>query len=227
MAASKRQRDDHDARPSSNKKSRSDNAPRKGFSVGPANLPDGTYKRKVKKIKKDLIYKAKVRKRYAKIRENELRQAQKAANQTEHHDDEKAEGAKDDKAQEEENDKSPAPEPTLDPHPERQALLDEPEPSPEPEAKPPRKERGPREKRKKPKTFGKEAAIGQKRKEEAEARRKAQEEAERERQEKIAQRERMRKQMAKARATGKDGKRRLGREAPVLLERVKKLVGDA
>lgn len=46
MAASKRQRDDHDARPSSNKKSRSDNAPRKGFSVGPANLPDGTYKRK-------------------------------------------------------------------------------------------------------------------------------------------------------------------------------------
>ncbi|KAI5284581.1 hypothetical protein KEM52_002846, partial [Ascosphaera acerosa] len=31
----------------------------KGFSVGPANLPDGTYRRKVTKIKEDLIHKAK------------------------------------------------------------------------------------------------------------------------------------------------------------------------
>merc|ERR1712230_280016 len=31
---------------------------RKGFSVGPANLPDGTYRRKTQKIKSDLMQKA-------------------------------------------------------------------------------------------------------------------------------------------------------------------------
>ncbi|KAI9671694.1 MAG: hypothetical protein M1831_003222 [Alyxoria varia] len=41
---------------------------RKGFSVGPDNLPDGTYKRKVQKIKQDLIHKAKVKKQYAKVK---------------------------------------------------------------------------------------------------------------------------------------------------------------
>ncbi|KAJ3479258.1 hypothetical protein NLG97_g8364 [Lecanicillium saksenae] len=44
---------------------------RKGFRVGPDNLPDGAWKRKVTKIKKDLIHKAKVKKAYAKIKERE------------------------------------------------------------------------------------------------------------------------------------------------------------
>lgn len=39
---------------------------KKGFSVGPANLPDGTYKRKVDKIKETLIHNAKVKKKYSK-----------------------------------------------------------------------------------------------------------------------------------------------------------------
>ncbi|KAF8249883.1 hypothetical protein K440DRAFT_620313, partial [Wilcoxina mikolae CBS 423.85] len=39
---------------------------KKGFSVGPANLSDGVYKRKVTKIKETLIHKAKVRKQYSK-----------------------------------------------------------------------------------------------------------------------------------------------------------------
>lgn len=39
---------------------------RKGFSVGPANLPDGLYKRKVTKIKETLIHRAKVKKQYSK-----------------------------------------------------------------------------------------------------------------------------------------------------------------
>ncbi|KAI5851056.1 hypothetical protein BZA05DRAFT_399616 [Tricharina praecox] len=43
-----------------------DKKKKKGFSVGPANLPDGTYKRKVTKIKESLIHKAKVRKQYSK-----------------------------------------------------------------------------------------------------------------------------------------------------------------
>ncbi|RMZ78549.1 hypothetical protein DV737_g3827, partial [Chaetothyriales sp. CBS 132003] len=37
-----------------------------GFSVGPAHLPDGSYRRKTQKIKNDLIQKAKVKKAYAK-----------------------------------------------------------------------------------------------------------------------------------------------------------------
>lgn len=39
---------------------------KKGFSVGPENLPDGVYRRKVTKIKESLIHKAKVRKQYSK-----------------------------------------------------------------------------------------------------------------------------------------------------------------
>lgn len=39
-----------------------------GFKVGPDHLPDGTYKRRAQKIKKGLIYKAKVRKDYEKLK---------------------------------------------------------------------------------------------------------------------------------------------------------------
>ncbi|KAI1273243.1 hypothetical protein F5Y07DRAFT_402626 [Xylaria sp. FL0933] len=45
---------------------------RKGFRVGPENLPDGPWRRKVDKIKKDLIHKAKVKKAYKKIKSTEL-----------------------------------------------------------------------------------------------------------------------------------------------------------
>lgn len=159
--------------------------------------------RPVDKIKKDLIHKAKVKKQYAKIRERELQN----------------EPARDDQQE-----PSPAPEPNLELHPDRQTMLDEPSPEPEAERKDARRERRPN-KRQKPATFSKEAALGQKRKEEAEARRLAREENERQRQDKIAERERFRRQMAKAH--GRDGKRKLGREAPVLLERVKKIVGSS
>ncbi|KAL0264980.1 hypothetical protein SLS55_000936 [Diplodia seriata] len=209
----KRQHDDHESRPHF-KRPRPGNAPtRGGFSVGPANLPDGTHRRKVQKIKKDLIHKAKIKKQYAKIREHELH------DQNPHKPDHDEDGSEGDEK------KSPGPEPTLELHAERQAMLDA--PSPEPEENTGQRERRPRKKQQRPQTFGKEAALGQKRKEEAEARRAAREEADRQRQEKLAARERMRKQMAKARTPGKDGKRRLGREAPVLLERVKRIVGDA
>ncbi|KKF96626.1 hypothetical protein CFO_g1024 [Ceratocystis platani] len=39
-----------------------------GFRVGPQNLPDGPWKRKLEKAKKNLIHKAKVKKQYAKIK---------------------------------------------------------------------------------------------------------------------------------------------------------------
>ncbi|KAF3903151.1 hypothetical protein ABW21_db0207264 [Orbilia brochopaga] len=44
---------------------------RKGFTVGPDNLPDGTYRRKVQKIKKTLVQRAKLRKGLDKIKRKE------------------------------------------------------------------------------------------------------------------------------------------------------------
>lgn len=41
---------------------------RKGFRVGPENLPDGAWRRKNTKIKHELIHKAKVKKDYAKVK---------------------------------------------------------------------------------------------------------------------------------------------------------------
>ncbi|KAF3904740.1 hypothetical protein ABW20_dc0101115 [Dactylellina cionopaga] len=44
---------------------------RKGFTVGPANLPDGTYRRKTQKIKKTLIHRAKLWKGLEKLKREE------------------------------------------------------------------------------------------------------------------------------------------------------------
>ena len=38
-----------------------------GFKVGPANLPDGTYKRKNQQIKESLIQRAQIKKEYARL----------------------------------------------------------------------------------------------------------------------------------------------------------------
>ncbi|KAK8242779.1 hypothetical protein IWZ00DRAFT_342599 [Phyllosticta capitalensis] len=202
----KRPRDDSDSTRSAKKTKHGADHRSKGFQVGPANLPDGTYKRKVQKIKKDLIHNAKIKKEYAKIKERELANQQRPP-------------PADDTAA---PDAASAPEPSLELHPDRQELVNAKEPETE-DAKPAHDCR-----RKKPKStpFAKEAAIAQKRKEEAEARQKARDEAEKQRQQRLADRERMRKAMAKAHKPGRDGKRKLGREAPVLLEKVKRLVNN-
>lgn len=113
-------------------------------------------------------------------------------------------------------------EPSTAPHPDRQTLIDEAGKSPETPAVP-------RERRKrKPKAvpFKREYEQAQQRKVEAEERRKAREEAERQRQLKLEERERFRKAMAKARTGGPNGQRKLGRESKVLLEKVKRMVGE-
>lgn len=86
----------------------------------------------------------------------------------------------------------------------------------------------PRPRKRKPKAvpFKKEYDEAQQRKAEAEARRQAREEAARERHRKIEERERFRRAMAKARTGGKNGQRKLGRESKVLLDRVRRMVGD-
>lgn len=170
---------------------------RKGFSVGPSNLPDGTYKRKTQKIKADLIQKAKVKKAYAKV---------------------KAEAAQDElpsvySAAESETQHTDPPSGSLELHPDRQAMVDAPEVHYA--ITTPRQERLPRERKRKPDRFSKEKEVAAQRRQDLAARERAREEKEKERQ-----------AMLKARRPGRDGKIKLGRQSQVLLSKVKRLLGE-
>ncbi|KAI9669451.1 MAG: hypothetical protein M1817_004676 [Caeruleum heppii] len=183
---------------------------RTGFVVGPANLPDGTHRRKVQKIKKNLIRNAKIKKSYAKLKEREEVSSKPAA------------------AEATENEDAP-----LELHPDRLAMLEAPEPV-EVAAKPAGtshrdtsradKPRGPRRQKLDP--FAPEAKLAATRRAEAEARQKERDEAQRQREIKLAEREKFRRAMAKARTGGRNGQRKLGRESGVLLEKVKRLVSQ-
>jgi hypothetical protein len=123
--------------------------------------------------------------------------------------------------------------PSQELHPDRQAMLDKPS-LPDQESQFQSSEFGQRQQarerrqqRQRPAYFEKEVAIAEKRKAEAEARRADFERRNKERNEKIEERERFRRQMAKARTGGKNGQRKLGRESTVLLERIKRMVGES
>ncbi|KAA8651835.1 uncharacterized protein ATNIH1004_000733 [Aspergillus tanneri] len=186
---------------------------RKGFSVGPANLPDGTYRRKTQKIKSDLIQKAKVKKAYAKVKAEQLVTTPRRPTYAVAEEDDGNEKDKGD-------DKSLQAEPaTLDLHPDRQAMLDEPEPERTP--KPERAQRhdgdqGRRVRKPKRSAFSKEMEIAEKRRQEAEKRREERE-----------FKQKNREAMTRARRPDRNGKRRLGRESKVLLDRVQRMVGQA
>ena len=118
-------------------------------------------------------------------------------------------------------------EPTsLELHPDRQAMLENPNPDRprfiERDQHPPQR----KDQRLKPQPFKKEAQRAQQRREDREAHQKEMERIHRERQAKLEERERFHKAMAKARAGGRNGQRKLGRESKVLLERVQKLVRE-
>ncbi|CAG5153330.1 uncharacterized protein ALTATR162_LOCUS3132 [Alternaria atra] len=186
------------------------------FAIGPANLPDGTHRRKIEKIKKGLISKAKLKKQYAKLKareENEETTPRKSV-----YDRESVHDNEDEDENENKESTEPVPEPTLEPHPDRVAMLEEKSPEPEPRQNFERRQRRPR-----PQPFLKETEVAQKKREEIEARQKAREEADKERAKKIAERERFRKTMAKAR--GPNGQRKLGRESTVLLAKAQRLMG--
>jgi len=234
--------------PSTSDASQPPKRPNKGFSVGPANLPDGTHRRKgfppsplasplsltfpapVQKIKKDLIHKAKLKRSYAKLKAREPLPTGKLPIYTR---------SSHPPSFEAEPDPEPA---SLELHPARQAMLDTPEEAnaipiasvrqrhPNPDPTPITSSNftlnpKPRSKKPKPIPFEKEAREAQRRKEEAERRREEIEAARREREKKLEERERFRKAMAKARVGGKNGQRKLGRESQVLLERVRRVVG--
>lgn len=105
-------------------------------------------------------------------------------------------------------------------------MLDAPEPT-----LPPRQQtfqsRSAREKKgRRPGYFEKEQAFAEQQRAEAQARRGEFERRDKERKDKIDERERFRKAMAKARSGGRNGQRKLGKESQVLLERVKRMVGE-
>ncbi|PQE33249.1 hypothetical protein CJF32_00003788 [Rutstroemia sp. NJR-2017a WRK4] len=211
MAPTKRPREDSTTTSST---PRALKKPRPGFRVGPANLPDGTWKRKVDKIKATLIHKAKVKKSYAKIKAQEqehgnLGREQKIYETLEQEDDV---GKKTQQQQEL--------------HPDRKAMLDAPEEAEEEDraGERHRNRRGNNGRGNKPAYFAKEIEIARRQKEEREAKQAEFERRQREIAQKREERERFRRQMAKARSGGKNGQRKLGRESKVLLERVKKIV---
>lgn len=160
----------------------------------------------MQKIKKDLIHKAKLKKQYAKLKAREETSTDKPVYGH-------------DESEQQDEPSELAPEPSLEPHPDRLRMLEE--DSPEPEQASPQVNR--RRKRPRAQPFKREAEVAKRKKEEADARQKAREEAEKERTRKLAERERFRKTMAKARG-GPNGRRKLGRESTVLLEKAKRLV---
>ncbi|KAL4880883.1 hypothetical protein BJY04DRAFT_190300 [Aspergillus karnatakaensis] len=197
---------------SSSKKHHSDvpiQKKRKGFSVGPANLPDGTYRRKTQKIKADLIQKAKVKKAYAKVKAAELAAPQKK--QFYLNRDEEGHEKKDVEGQ----GAAPA---SLELHPARQAMLDAPDDKLELEEK--RREgaggRDRRNRKSKPSAYRKEMEIAEKKKQ-----------LEEKKKEQREHRAKDREAMTRARRLDQNGKRRLGRESTVLLSRVQRLVGKS
>ncbi|KAL3423982.1 Nitrogen permease regulator 2-like protein [Phlyctema vagabunda] len=185
--------------------------PRSKFDVGPENLPDGTWRRKVIKIKQDLIHKSKVKKSYAKIKAREPI-VERPVYAQDNDDDDDREGEKADSG----------PEPTQELHPDRQAMLNGPrEPTPPPlpdQSQVFQKRISQTRKGKRPAYFEKEQAIAEQKKQEAEARRLDFERRDKEKKEKIEERERFRRAMAKARTGGKNGQRKLDDVEDTMIE---------
>ena len=189
---------------------------KKGFQVGPENLPDGTYRRKSKspivqsrwnvrsysveaqKIKNDLIQKAKVKKAYAKIKAQQSQHAHPALMPS--------------------DEIGPQQEPaSMELHPSRQAMLN---PSEQREtyiestmanSEATQQRTRPR---KRPQ-FSKEAELGEQKRRAVEVRKKQSHE-----------REKDRRAMLKAKRKNKDGKVKLGRQSKVLLNRVKRMTAE-
>jgi hypothetical protein len=79
----------------------------------------------------------------------------------------------------------------------------------------------------KPNYYEKELALAEKKKKQAEERAAEIARREEEKRQRIAEREKYRKQMAKARQPGaRDGKMKLGRQGNLLLDKVKRIVGQ-
>ncbi|GKT92885.1 hypothetical protein Ct61P_10735 [Colletotrichum tofieldiae] len=255
---------------------------RKGFRVGPDNLPEGPWRRKVEKKKLELIHKAKIKKAYAKIKGREL--ASQASSKTQQPAAAAAASSKEASSDDELDDvrePQPAKEPSHSPAPAPAPAASEPSPSPDAastdatpaqplegaihpsraemltnDGEPPnpntmavKRKRGAatatgsnadlpgtrtattsedaQDATAAPGYYEKQLAHAEQKRAEAEARRAEIQRRREERERKTADRERYRRAMAKARKGGEDGQRRLGRESALLLEKVRRMVGDS
>ncbi|KAI7929211.1 hypothetical protein M9X92_001405 [Pyricularia oryzae] len=212
---------------------------RLGLPVDPANLPDGPWKRKLTKVKKELFHQKKVEKQYAKVKARYQRQKEEqkkvaAGDEIYVHPDrqvhaaatvgEQGTSSEDGTVQATEELPAAAAAATSPPPPD--ATAEDPVVH---KGKPRAAPTDSRQRRGKPAYFQKELAEAEEHKRaaaEREAQAKAREE---ERARKTAERDRLRKAMAKARKPsgmpGRHGGRvKLGRESGILLDKVKKMV---
>ncbi|CAH0048632.1 unnamed protein product [Clonostachys solani] len=206
--APKRPREDSEKAPDAKK-------PRRGFRVGPDNLPDGPWRRKVTKIKKGLIVKAKLKKNYAKIKAREGKDHQASAEDNDH-----------DSNGDEETEKPSGGDEPEQLHPTRQLMLkdeDMAQAGADPEKQNDASD-GQRRRTRRPGYYDKQLRKADERRTESEARAQEFQRRREEREKKIAERERYKKAMAKT--IGKDGKKKLGRESSLLLDKVRKMVGN-
>lgn len=167
-----------------------------------------SYHNLAQKIKSDLIHKAKVKKTYAKIRANELPAIQSRS------------GCLRPRSEESNKVENEHTEPaSLELHPDRQAMLNHQAAESVHSSKSPTEsnDMGRRRGKRKPKPapFAKEMELARQEEDEIARRKKIKELNQRDRQ-----------AMARARRPDQSGKRRLGRESKVLLERVKRMVDD-
>lgn len=181
----------------------------------------------VTKIKQDLIHKAKVKKAYAKIKAQEEQKKQQKQQIKPSEDESKSE---DNDEKEKSNDTSEDEAEQL--HPTRQLMLKDEEAaqtgatreSEDADPSSTSHSDGQRRRTRRPGYYDKQLAKAEERRAEAEARAEEAQRRREERERKLAERDRYKRAMAKTR--GKDGKKKLGRESTILLDKVKKLVGE-
>lgn len=152
------------------------------------------------KVKKDLIHKVKVKKAYKKIREKEFGDAAKL--------------------QDKEQDDSEQM------HPTRQLMIKDEDKAQESVAATGNEGEGDgnRRRTRRPGYYDKQLAKADQRSNEAEERRQEWERRQAERSDRMAEREKYKRAMAKT--VGRDGKKKLGRESHLLLDKVKRIIGE-
>lgn len=184
----------------------------------------------VDKTKRDLIHRAKVKKAYAKIKAQEQKKTQEkgakpTADAKASDADSEREEAGNELGEPSHDTEEAVPEPpqTNTQQPPEKAGADESRDSPEPDPQmhPARRSNL----RKRPGYFDRSLQEAAKRKAEREAREAEFRRRREERERRLRERQRLRRVAAKAREVGPDGRRKLGRESEVLLEKVKKMMG--
>lgn len=220
---------------------------RKGFRVGPDNLPDGAWRRKNTKIKEELIHKAKLKKEFAKVKAELQKEREMQERPAPSEEEPQIHPDRQQRMHDEQLDRQHV-------NPERQPRREDPLPADGQQDGEQQGEKGdsptatqptftttttpsatedprPRHKRRKrrPDYYDKALEEGSRKKAEAEARAVEAERREKERARSIDERERTRRAMLKAKGFSASGRRqgrpKLGRESKVLLDKVKRMVG--